>query len=97
MSDLIFNHSEHHHLLQTATQCLSTDGRILVGFSHHRPHKINEDMNFFKLALGYGLVVEWLFDEKVEEMFKEDQGDLEVRRTVRVFEMRVGQEGREYQ
>ncbi|KAM0684359.1 Protein N-terminal and lysine N-methyltransferase efm7 [Mitosporidium daphniae] len=53
LSDLIFNHSQHIPLLATASALLnknSRDAMLLVAFSHHRPHKISEDLNFFHLA-----------------------------------------------
>lgn len=55
LSDLVFNHSQHIPLLATASALLNEENpasTILVAFSHHRPHKMNQDLNFFKLAIA---------------------------------------------
>ena len=53
LSDLIFNHSQHIPLLATASALLNEENHaaiVLVAFSHHRPHKMKEDLEFFTLA-----------------------------------------------
>ncbi|KAJ3222955.1 nicotinamide n-methyltransferase [Clydaea vesicula] len=94
MSDLIFNHSEHIHLLETATKCLSeknenNNPEVLVAFSSHRPWLAEKDLNFFNLAQKepFNFHVEHLFDTKMNAMFPEDPGDLEIRETVKLYRM----------
>lgn len=70
MSDLIFNHQAHGAMIDTLDSCLPPafdkdldetagtachDGpQALVFFSHHRPHKSAEDMQFFEQARQRG-------------------------------------------
>lgn len=54
MSDLIFNHQAHPALLATCDACLAPGGRVLVFFSHHRPHMAEKDVHFFTLARARG-------------------------------------------
>lgn len=89
MSDLIFNHSAHGALLDTCEHCLKRDGIAYVIFSHHRPWKAKQDMNFFVLAKERGYAVTKIREEKFPVMFEEDPGDREVRETVHVYEMRL--------
>lgn len=87
MSDLIFNHTYHRHLLLSARQCLSDekDSQIWVPFSHHRPHLADKDMAFFTLAEEMGFSVEKQESAKMKAMFEKDPGSLEVRETVHFY------------
>jgi len=94
MSDLIFNHSQHEALLETASLALSsphtsptqeqtnTQPCVLVFYTHHRPHLAHRDLAFFDLARERGWVVEEVLTRKFEPMFPEDSGDEGVRSTV---------------
>ncbi|CAJ0874693.1 12835_t:CDS:2, partial [Entrophospora sp. SA101] len=54
------------------------NGQILVFFTHHRPHFIKQDLNFFKIATEEeNFKVEKIFQEKMNPMFKNDYGDEE--------------------
>lgn len=100
LSDLIFNHSQHTNLLQTCFECLKGRvagtavgdqhlGQALVCFSHHRPHKVAEDMQFFQLAkeAPFGFNVEHLFTRRFQPMFEADPGPEEVRAAVHLYRM----------
>ena len=50
LSDLVFNHTEHHKLLKTTKDLLKEDGRALVVFSPHRPKLLPNDLQFFDTA-----------------------------------------------
>ena len=78
MSDLIFNHSQHSNLLKSCRSLLEKDGKCLVFFSHHRPHKVKEDLDFFEKAKEFGFNVTKVAEENVGVMFVEDSGDVNV-------------------
>ncbi|EKM56865.1 uncharacterized protein PHACADRAFT_93033 [Phanerochaete carnosa HHB-10118-sp] len=89
MSDLIFNHSQHDALLNTAETAIraTVPGEphppcVLVFYSHHRPHFAHRDMEFFSKAKERGWVCEVIVTEKFPPMFPEDPGEEEVRATV---------------
>lgn len=87
--DVIFNHVCHRDMLQTIDACLSKDGEVIVFFTHHRPHKANEDMNFFKLAEeDFGLTNEKILQKMTIPMFEHDFGSEEVRSTVHYYLLR---------
>lgn len=51
LSDLVFNHSQHHALLKTCRDLLTpATGRVYVFYTHHRPHLAHRDLEFFKIA-----------------------------------------------
>lgn len=88
LSDLVFNHTEHHKLLKTcdvalkpATSPTSDDGgRALVVFSPHRPWLFEQDMGFFTLAQEeYGYKVLDKFELDYTPMFEEDDETKELR------------------
>lgn len=87
LSDVVFNHSEHHKLLRSSIELLKplqngvprSGGKCLVVFTPHRPWLLNEDLEFFKLAAN-----EYNFDvEKIEmvhwdhPMFPEESSETE--------------------
>lgn len=98
LSDLVFNHSQHHAMLKTCRELLTPrTGRVYVFYTHHRPHLAHRDLQFFEIAqrpvvdnvdqedrdlLGYGFKVEEFMTEKMDVMFREDPGDEQVRATV---------------
>ncbi|GMM48447.1 S-adenosylmethionine-dependent methyltransferase [Pichia kluyveri] len=71
MSDLVFNHSEHKKLLKSCKELIKplnngkprSGGKCLVVFSPHRPHLLENDLNFFKTAEE-----EFNFDVELVEM-----------------------------
>eukprot|EP00048_Salpingoeca_helianthica_P000752 m.43754 g.43754 ORF g.43754 m.43754 type:complete len:251 (-) comp10819_c0_seq2:31-783(-) len=90
LSDLVFNHGQHEKMLQTCMRCLAADGLALCFFTHHRPWKEAEDMNFITLAAAapFSLRVERLPDVIMPVMFPNDPGSAEVRATVKRFVFR---------
>ncbi|CAO3587066.1 unnamed protein product [Absidia cylindrospora] len=51
LSDLVFNHSQHHALLKTCRELLTPKtGRVYVFYTHHRPHLAHRDLEFFTIA-----------------------------------------------
>lgn len=59
MSDLVFNHSEHHKLLKSCKELIKplsgkdqprSGGKCLVVFSPHRPWLLEDDLKFFQDA-----------------------------------------------
>ncbi|KAI7864762.1 putative methyltransferase-domain-containing protein [Spinellus fusiger] len=103
LSDLVFNHSQHHALLKTCRELLTPiTGRVYVFYTHHRPHLAHKDLEFFEIAqrpvledadpedrelLGYGFKVEHFVQEKMNVMFVEDSGDEEVRSTIHGWQL----------
>lgn len=79
---MIFNYSEHYNLLKTCQQVLANDGYILTTFSHHLPQHKQRDLKFFEIAVNMGFFVEELYNERVNVMFPEDEGDVYDRSTV---------------
>lgn len=74
LSDVVFNHTEHHKLLTTCDLALTPGdaGRVLVVFSPHRPHLFDKDMAFFTLAQQeYGYKILDQFELDYEPMFEE--------------------------
>lgn len=89
LSDLIFNHSQHANLLQTCAMLSGPSTVILVTFSHHRPHKMLDDLKFFEVARDqFGLAVRHVESHRCAPMFPNDPGDVEIRSTVQVYELR---------
>ncbi|KAG0168434.1 nicotinamide n-methyltransferase [Apophysomyces sp. BC1034] len=102
LSDLVFNHSQHHALLRTCQELLvPKTGRVYVFYTHHRPHLAHRDVEFFEIAqrpvtdvdpddrdeVGYGFKVDHFLVEKMHVMFEEDPGDVEVRATVHGWQL----------
>ncbi|KZS89768.1 nicotinamide N-methyltransferase [Sistotremastrum niveocremeum HHB9708] len=94
LSDLVFNHSQHDALLQTCSRALLSPSSnsdqtgssktpcLLVFFTHHRPHLVDEDMNFFQKAEQQGWKAEKVVEDRMKPMFPDDPGDEVVRATV---------------
>jgi nicotinamide N-methyltransferase len=82
LSDLVFNHSEHHKLLQTCKDLLSEDGKCLVVFSPHRPWLLNDDLQFFETAKDYGFKTDKIDVVQWKPMFEEDEETAEIRARV---------------
>ncbi|KAI8146096.1 putative methyltransferase-domain-containing protein [Fennellomyces sp. T-0311] len=103
LSDLVFNHSQHHAMLRTCRELLTPKtGRVYVFYTHHRPHLAHRDVEFFNIAkrpydasvdpddrdaVGYGFEVDHFLQEKMNVMFEEDSGDVEVRSTVHGWQL----------
>lgn len=89
LSDIVFNHVCHHDLLKTVAITLAKDKRAAAycAFSHHRPHKQKEDMDFFEKLPLYGLTWEKMDEEIYPLMFPEDPGAPEIRAPVHCFKI----------
>ncbi|CCK70970.1 S-adenosylmethionine-dependent methyltransferase KNAG_0F03080 [Huiozyma naganishii CBS 8797] len=88
LSDLVFNHTEHHKLLKTTRDLLSADGKALVVFSPHRPWLLDADLAFFETAKNeYGFDVERIEMVHWKPMFEEDDETVEVRSRVYAYYM----------
>lgn len=85
LSDLVFNHSEHHKLLQTSKELLEKNGKCLVVFSPHRPWLLNDDLQFFETAKEYGFKTEKIDLVQWKPMFEEDAETAEIRSRVYSF------------
>ncbi|KAI9341785.1 hypothetical protein DFJ73DRAFT_843321 [Zopfochytrium polystomum] len=88
LADLIFNHTEHRHLLET---CLATlepaTGVAYVYFSHHVVKWADRDLRFFELAAEMGFRSEKTGEVRASAMFPDDVGDLTVRETVHCYKV----------
>ncbi|RPB19089.1 hypothetical protein L211DRAFT_665711 [Terfezia boudieri ATCC MYA-4762] len=95
LSDLLFNHSEHHSLINTILLTLSKSDPAacaVVFFTPHRPWLYEKDMAFFELAREEGLAVDKVLEEVLPEpMFEIDRGDRELRRRVFGYKLRWGE------
>ncbi|EMG48690.1 EFM7 Protein N-terminal and lysine N-methyltransferase EFM7 [Candida maltosa Xu316] len=85
LSDLVFNHSEHHKLLSSCRKGLKKDGRCLVVFSPHRPHLLDDDLRFFETAKEYEFKTEKIDLVTWTPMFEEDEETVEIRARVYSF------------
>ncbi|KAF8418996.1 hypothetical protein EV426DRAFT_678389 [Tirmania nivea] len=95
LSDLLFNHSEHHSLIKTILLTLSKSDPTAcaaVFFTPHRPWLYEKDMAFFELAREAGLAVDKVLEEVLPKpMFENDRGDRELRRRVFGYKLRWGE------
>eukprot|EP01137_Pigoraptor_chileana_P025502 Opistho-2@95085 len=84
LCDLVFNHSQHTKLLQSAHACLADGGKVIVAFTHHRPWLADKDMAFLTLAEQepFCFLVRRMFEDRMDPMFPNDPGDRDVRATV---------------
>ncbi|CAO3650620.1 unnamed protein product [Cunninghamella blakesleeana] len=103
LSDLVFNHSQHHALLRTCVELLTpVTGRVYVFYTHHRPHLAHRDLDFFKIAerqvvpdmdpddrdnYGYGFKTDHFLTRKMNVMFEEDSGDEQIRSTIHGWQL----------
>ncbi len=84
LSDLIFNHTEHHKLLTTCKETIAPDGIIFAVFSPHRPKLIKKDFAFFEMAeTEFNFKCDKIIEQKWSPMFDEDDPDtVEIRSMV---------------
>ncbi|CAI5755918.1 unnamed protein product [Candida verbasci] len=83
LSDLIFNHTEHHKLLNACQQSINKNGgKCLVVFSPHRAHLLHADLEFFETAKQYGFKSEQIDMQNWSPMFEEDDETKEIRSRV---------------
>ncbi|KAJ1550692.1 nicotinamide n-methyltransferase, partial [Cladochytrium tenue] len=88
LADLIFNHTEHAHLLQACRAAVQpASGVVLVYFSHHVVKWADRDLAFFRLAEDAGFRCEKTEQVRASAMFPDDVGDLEVRETVHCYKL----------
>ncbi|KAK6204992.1 uncharacterized protein RJT21DRAFT_12371 [Scheffersomyces amazonensis] len=86
LSDLVFNHTEHHKLLTTCRKTLKKDGKCLVVFSPHRPHLLHKDLEFFETAeKEYEFKSHQVSMVNWTPMFQEDEETVEIRSRVYCF------------
>ncbi|QLG74353.1 hypothetical protein HG535_0G02370 [Zygotorulaspora mrakii] len=85
LSDLVFNHSEHHKLLRTVKDLLASDGKALVVFSPHRPKLLGEDLQFFETCKEFDLRPEFIEMVNWRPMFDEDHETVEIRSRVYAY------------
>ncbi len=85
LSDLVFNHTEHHKLLKTCQDNLEKNGKCLVVFSPHRPWLLDADLQFFETAKEYGFKSEKIDLVKWKPMFEEDEETVDIRSRVYSF------------
>eukprot|EP00760_Papus_ankaliazontas_P009159 PhM_4_TR13976/c0_g1_i2/m.36114 len=88
LSDVVFNHVCHDQLATTVLECLKPTGVGICTFTHHRPHKQKEDMNFILSVLPrHQLVPTEIHTKRYEAMFENDPGDVEIRSTVHYYQV----------
>eukprot|EP01132_Coremiostelium_polycephalum_P005658 gene5658-7044_t len=89
LSDLIFNHVVHEQMLKTCAACLSKDGVVYVSFTHHRPSKLEKDLDFFKRAEeDFHFQAEKFKERKMTAMFAVDLGPEEIRSMVHFYTLK---------
>ncbi|RLV84697.1 Protein N-methyltransferase NNT1 [Meyerozyma sp. JA9] len=82
LSDLIFNHNQHHNLLKSCKQLLNASGLIFVVFSPHRAHLLHEDLRFFETCKEYGFKSKQNDMQIWNPMFEEEEETAEIRSRV---------------
>lgn len=82
LADLVFNHTEHHKLLETCRNSLKTNGKCLVVFSPHRAHLLQDDLQFFETCENYDFKSERIELVNWKPMFEEDEETAEIRSRV---------------
>lgn len=89
LADLVFNHTEHVHLLESCLKTLSKNGIVLTSFTHHIVKYADRDLKFFEIAKypEFNFNIEQIYVEKWDPMFPEDPGDVNVRSTVQCFKL----------
>lgn len=79
LSDLVFNHTEHRKLLTNCREALKRTGLVLVVFSPHRPHLLEEDLRFFTTCEDFEFKAEKIEQINWKPMFEEDAETAEIR------------------
>ena len=79
LSDVVFNHNQHHALLETCRKALKSTGRALVVFSPHRPWLLEDDLQFFTTCEEHQLKAEKIEMVNWKPMFDEDPETVEIR------------------
>ena len=87
LADLIFNHSQHAAILRSCADLMAADAVLYVVFTHHRPHKAVQDMQFFDVAKTHGFNVEFMMTQLHQPMFEQDPGDPVVRSQVHFYKL----------
>lgn len=87
LSDLVFNHTEHLKLLKTCRDSLKSTGVGLVVFSPHRPHLLENDLEFFKTCEQFDFKAEKIACVNWKPMFEEDEATAEIRSRVYCFKI----------
>ena len=87
MCDVIFNHSEHRRLLQSATACMAAAGGVIwCVFSHYRPWYMDRDLALFTLATDEFSLADRLVErhqyDSIASALRDDRADSDVPRTV---------------
>lgn len=85
LSDVVFNHTEHHKLLKTCRNSLKRSGKCLVVFSPHRPKLLPNDLAFFETCNEYELKSEMIEVAAWKPMFEEDEETAEIRGRVYAY------------
>ncbi|CAK9437107.1 uncharacterized protein LODBEIA_P15330 [Lodderomyces beijingensis] len=85
LSDLIFNHTEHHRLLKACRESCKHNGKCLVVFSPHRAKLLQEDLSFFATCTQYQFEAEKIEMVNMTPMFVEDEETAEVRSRVYAY------------
>lgn len=85
LSDLVFNHTEHHKLLTTCRRALKSTGKCLVVFSPHRPKLLKDDLEFFTTCEQHEFKAEKIDLVNWKPMFEEDDETIEIRSRVYSF------------
>lgn len=85
LSDVVFNHTEHHALLSTCRKTLKKLGRALVVFSPHRPWLLEADLQFFETCEEHELKAEKIEMVNWKPMFDEDEETVEIRSRVYAY------------
>ena len=89
MADLVFNHVVREKLLGSCKAVIGPSSLVLVTFTAHRPHLLEEDLKFFSVAETLGFEVQQQPSVETGVMFEEDPGDAAIRSKVWVFLMRL--------
>lgn len=82
LSDVVFNHTEHHKLLKTCREALKKNGKCLVVFSPHRAHLLDDDLQFFTTCEEYQMKAEKIDMVIWKPMFEEDDETAAIRSRV---------------
>lgn len=87
LSDLVFNHTEHHKLLGNCRAALKRDGVALVVFSPHRPWLLDNDLAFFTECEEFEFKAKKIEMVNWKPMFEEDDETIEIRSRVYCYEL----------